>query len=131
MLRLTLQTPFKRLVAELSIQEVFVPIVQGTLEVLPGHADYVSEMETGVVRWKAADKWHSAAVSWGFVEIREGHVTVLADTAEIDEEIDLGRAKTAESRARKIIETGDAPDNDLRRHELKLKRAMARQAAIG
>jgi F-type H+-transporting ATPase subunit epsilon len=130
MLRLTLQTPFKKLVVESEIQEISVPAIKGTVQVLPGHADYVSALETGVLRWRSGETWHTAAISWGFVEIRDELVTVLGDNAELSQDIDLGRAQAAESKARRSLESG-VLDDDFRRQELKLARALARQAAIG
>jgi F-type H+-transporting ATPase subunit epsilon len=128
-MKLTLQTPYRILVGQREITELFAPGVAGTLDILPGHADFLSELGTGILKWKASggDKHEEAAVTWGFIQIKNQEITVLADVAELSEEIDVKRAEEAAKKAKKILEEGGVDDANFRKHELKLQRAIARQ----
>jgi len=65
------------------------------------------------------------AVSRGFLEVRPEKVTVLAEAAELAEEIDVERAKAAKERAeRRLAES--SPDIDRARAEYALRRAENR-----
>ena len=65
------------------------------------------------------------AVSGGFFEVRPDVVTILAQSAEIAETIDLARAQAAKARAeQRLAERKEAID--AQRAELALKRAMNR-----
>jgi F-type H+-transporting ATPase subunit epsilon len=130
-MKITLQTPYRVLIGEKEITELYAPGIAGTLDILPGHADFMSELETGVLKWKLAggDRYQEAVVTWGFIQINKEHITVLADVAELSEEIDKKRAEEAAKKARKILEDGGIDDVNFRKYELKLQRAMARQSA--
>jgi F-type H+-transporting ATPase subunit epsilon len=128
-MKLTLQTPYRVIIGDREISELYAPGVAGTLDILPGHADFMSELETGVLKWKipGGDRYQEALVTWGFIQISKEKITVLADVAELGEEVDKKRADDAARRARKILEEGGIDDVSFRKYELKLKRALARQ----
>lgn len=129
-MELSIITPFKKLVVNETISELFVPGIEGQLNILEGHANFVTELETGVIAWKLGDGgWKRATVSYGWLEIFNGKGTILADVSELSEEIDLARAKKGELQARQKIQEGSLTDETLMRTELKLKRAIARQSA--
>jgi len=66
------------------------------------------------------------AVSGGFFEFGpDGRATLLADTAELPEEIDVARARAAYERAKERLRR-PTPETDVRRAELALQRALAR-----
>ena len=52
------------------------------------------------------------AIGGGFVEIQPDHVTILADSAEQADEIDLDRAERARQQAEEIMRTGVKDDPD-------------------
>ena len=127
-MELSVITPQKKVVEGVKISEVFAPGIEGQLDILPNHANLVTELETGVLRWTTTDgRTSAAAVSYGWLEVNAGNVTVLADVAELGSDISMERAKAAEAKARKLIEAGGLDDTDFRKQEMKLQRAMARQ----
>lgn len=127
-MKLTLQTPATTLFAGVEVEEVEAPGIKGRLGIYPDHANYVSELETGVLKWRTpgATEMKTAMVSWGFIRIRDQHVDILADVSELGHEIDKGRAQTAFDEAKKKLEEGGLDLDDFRKQELKLKRAMSR-----
>ncbi|NCN26358.1 ATP synthase F1 subunit epsilon [bacterium] len=128
-MKLTVLTPLKKLVENIEVDEVFTPGVEGTLDVFPHHANFLTELETGVLKWRQGEKWSVAAMSFGWLEVFDENITVLADVAELSDKIDLTRAQAAEASAKAKLQEGGLDDSAFRKTELKLQRAMARQEA--
>ncbi len=91
-LKLELATP-TRLVVSAEADEVVVPGADGYFGVLPGHAPLLALVGAGEVMYRAARAEHYLAVSGGFAEVGPDHVTILAETAERPEEIDVAQAR--------------------------------------
>ncbi|ATW25976.1 F0F1 ATP synthase subunit epsilon [Candidatus Formimonas warabiya] len=108
-----------------AIESVIVPGALGYLEVLRGHAPLVTALDVGVVTIKQDGKEKKMAISGGFMEVIQNKVTVLADTAELGEKIDVTRAEEAKDRAERRL-TEHAADLDVLRAEMALKRAISR-----
>ena len=80
----------------------------------------------GVLNIKGGpDGDRQAAMHSGFVEIMQDHVTILAESCEWPEEIDLNRAKEAQIRAERRLKSGDS-DVNMTRAELALRRSLIR-----
>ena len=99
---LRLLTP-DRSVFEDAVDGVIVPGEEGELGVLAGHARLVSTLIPGVVRYVQNNRSFSCAIGGGFVEVYRDGVTVLADSLERPEDIDVERATRAYEEARKNL----------------------------
>jgi len=97
----------------------------GELGILPGHIPMVAPLQIGAVRLNVGNETEYVAVSGGFLEVRPEKVTILAQTAERSESIDIARAEEAKNRAQGRLQ-GSQDDVDFKRAELSLKRAMNR-----
>jgi len=107
------------------VDMVIAKSAAGEIGILPGHIPTVAPLEIGVVKLKKDGKNQFVAVNGGFLEVRPEKVTILAQSAEIAETIDLARAKEAMNRAEKRLQ--DKLDtSDHLRAELALRRAMNR-----
>lgn len=74
---------------------------EGDLGVLPGHSPLLGELSEGaVVRIQQGGSEVTAAVHGGFLSITDDGVSVLAEVAELSEDIDVARAQAALDRAR-------------------------------
>jgi len=127
-IQLVIVTPERKLLSE-SVVEVTLPGAEGELGVLPGHAPLITELGIGELRYRIAVGAMSdpIAVIRGFAEVLQDRVTVLAETAERPEEIDIERAKAALERAEKRIATGmSASEMDWERATAALQRALIR-----
>jgi len=127
-IQLVIVTPQRKLLSE-SVVEVALPGAEGELGALPGHAPLITELGIGELRYRVAGGAMSdpIAVIRGFAEVLQDRVTVLAETAERPEEIDLERAKAALERAEKRIATGtSASEMDWDRATASLQRALIR-----
>src|SRR5690554_4446462 len=91
------------------VEMISTKAVSGELGILPGHVPLVAPLAIGSIRLKKEGKTDYVAVSGGFLEVRPDKVTILAQTAEKAEEIDINRAiaakKRAEERLRQINQT--------------------------
>jgi F-type H+-transporting ATPase subunit epsilon len=112
------------------VEFVVVPGENGELGILPNHAPLIAGLGIGVIRYTENGKVNKVAVSGGFMEVFHNKVTVLANTAEIAENIDVQRAQAAKERAEKRLKERQA-DIDLARAEIALKRAISRLKAVG
>lgn len=130
--RLTLEvaTPTRLAVAEV-VDEVVVPGSNGYFGVLPGHAPFLSTLGVGALTYRIGRDERHLAVAGGFAEVRNDKVIVLADTAELPEEIDRERAERARERAERRL-AGRSPDDvDYARAAAALARALARLQVAG
>ena len=97
----------------------------GELGILPGHIPLVAPLTINSVRLKRNEQEDLVAVNGGFLEVRPDKVTILAQSAEMSDDIDVERAEQARQRAEKLLESIDTDIDELRA-ELALKRALNR-----
>ena len=126
-IELEIVTPTGVVVRE-SVDEVEAPGVEGHFGVLPGHRPFMSQLRAGELRYRTGRENHYVAVHWGFAEVLPHKVTVLVETAERAEDIDLQRAETAKRRAEeRLKQFGTAYDMEAARAAV--ERAEARLEA--
>src|SRR3712207_2924822 len=111
--------------SESDVDMVVAPGSGGTLGILPRHAPLISTLAAGELRVKKGGREQSLIVFGGFIEVTPEKVIVLADTAERAEEIDLGRAEEARTRAQAEIGKR-ASTIELAQAEAALRRASLR-----
>lgn len=117
-------------VCSLETEAVVVPAFEGYLGVLPNHAPLITQLGIGVVTYKVGGKEHKIAITGGFMEVSDNKMVILADTAEMAENIDIARANAARDRAEKRLQE-KADDLDYARAQAALQRAMTRLKAAG
>ena len=105
-----------------------IPLSDGDVGVLSDHAPMIGALKEGVVRYVCEGEDHFAAISGGVLSVVDNEVILLARTAERAESMDLARAQASERRARQRIEA-HAANTDMKRAELSLQRAIAREKA--
>lgn len=77
-IQLEIVTPQKPILKE-SVDEVTVPGIFGEFGVLPGHTTFLSELGSGRLTYTYGGHSKTMQISGGFAEVREDHVTVMAD----------------------------------------------------
>ncbi|KAA1039246.1 F0F1 ATP synthase subunit epsilon [Macrococcus equipercicus] len=98
----------------------------GEMGVMAGHIPTVAPLKIGEVRTTIAGKQLHVAVSEGFAEIRPTGVSVLVQSAEQADAIDIERAKASLSRAEERLASDKQENIDYHRAEKALHRAMNR-----
>jgi F-type H+-transporting ATPase subunit epsilon len=117
-------TPEKMVVKDVA-EEMQIPGKNGYLGILPGHAPLVTELAVGEITYRKGGSTHYLSVAWGFAEVLPEKVTILAETAERPEEINVGRAQEAKQRAEEEFRTGKT-EEDFTHAEIALRRAETR-----
>jgi F-type H+-transporting ATPase subunit epsilon len=105
--QLEIVTPEKKVV-DTAADEVQIPGKGGYLGILPGHAPLITELAVGEIKFRSGGEEQRLAVAWGFAEVLPDKVTVLAESAERPNEIDVERARKAKERAEQRLASGDA-----------------------
>ncbi|MGO2082359.1 F0F1 ATP synthase subunit epsilon [Vagococcus sp.] len=107
--------------------------VAGSLGILPNHAPLISPLQIDAVRIDLDEEDNKnsewVAVNGGIIEIRDNVVSIIANSAETEENIDVSRAKYAKQRAEEKIELARQKQDetiDMDRAEIALHRAINR-----
>ena len=124
-LHLEIVTP-ERLAYEDDVDMVLVPGIDGELGVLPNHTPLVSILGVGELKIRKGGDEETFAIAGGFLQVRPDKVVVMAETAEIDSDIDLDRAQKARDEAEKALEGGFVEGADLSAARAELQRALVR-----
>ncbi len=127
--QLEIVTP-EKLVLKDAAEEAQIPALGGYLGVLPGHAPLLTELAVGVITYRAGKVTKTLSVAWGFAEVLPDKVTILAETAERPEEIDVARAQRAKDRAEQHLKSND-PQLDYERAQDAIRRAETRLRVAG
>ena len=98
-LRLDIVTP-DRIEFSDEVNMVVAPGIEGDVGILPGHIPLVTRLQTGVLRIYTGSEKLVMAISEGYMEVIKDKVVILAETAELPEEVDVERALAAQRRAK-------------------------------
>ncbi len=129
-LTLEMVTPYKK-VLSIEVDEITAPGSIGEIGLLPGHTPLLTTLKIGELSYKQDGKVSHVAVNWGYLEVGDDKVTVLVDTAEKADEIDLQRAKAALGRAEDSLKTLSQEDVQFTVMEAALRRALVRIQVAG
>ena len=100
--------------------------VVGEFTVLPLHIPFLSALRVGPLHYRGAAQSGTVFVSGGFADVTHDKVLILAEAAELPEEIDLDRARKARERALARIVAVHKEEIDYVRARTALERAVAR-----
>lgn len=124
-LRLDIVTAEREVLREEGLDIVVAPGSEGQLGILPQHAPLMTMLDPGELITRRGNEETVIVISGGFLEVRDDVVTILADTAEQSEEIDIERAQAARQRAEQILRERPA-DVDLAVIQASLRRSVLR-----
>ena len=129
--RLEIVTPEKTVFSG-EVESLRAPGTEGEFGVLARHRAMLAALGLGRIQFRetGADV-RQVATSGGFAEVHVSGVTILAETAEFGEEIDLARAESARDRARERLGRRRDADVDDARAEIALRRAINRLRMLG
>ncbi len=125
---LSILAPERKLLQDEAVESLIITTVEGEVEVLPGHADMISTLDTGRFVYRTAKGQKIVGViSTGFLNIEAGSVKVIAETIELAGEIDKNRAKQAQANAEKRLNEAGLDEHSFKKYQLKLQRSIIRQ----
>lgn len=103
----------------------------GEMGILPNHVNMIAPLEVHEMKIRRVDSdshvdW--VAVNKGVIEVKDNTVTVIADSAERDCDIDLSRAERAKVRAEKDLAEAEKAHrvDEMERAKVALQRAINR-----
>ncbi len=128
-LQVEIVTP-EHMVVDDQATELTMPGKNGYLGILPGHAPLITELSVGEISYRnSAGQLKFLSVAWGFAEVLPNKVTILAETAEKAEDIDIARAERARIEAEAALKAASGKgESDYSKLEADLARASTRIA---
>jgi F-type H+-transporting ATPase subunit epsilon len=85
------------------VDVVYIPGREGYMGILPGHAPLLSELKTGIISYSSDGVEKRLFCGWGFAEVLGDQVSILAEKAELPEEIDAAQAKADKEEADTLL----------------------------
>jgi F-type H+-transporting ATPase subunit epsilon len=104
-MRLRIVTPLRPLV-DADVTELVAPGTEGEFGVLPQHVTFLGALKPGIVSFTEGGVRKRVIVSGGYTEVRGDAVTVLADDAQLPEEVDAGQARSDVTRLQEELARG-------------------------
>ena len=111
----------------------------GQIGILPGHINLVAPLEVDELKVRRVDDESHVdwiAVNGGIIEVKDDFITIVANSAERDRDIDVYRAERAKQRAERVLEeatkhvleeaTKSDRNDDVQRAQVALRRALNR-----
>jgi len=109
-----------------TVEMVVVRTVTGDLGIHKEHMSLVSPLAIGTIKIKEGKgKYKEAACAGGFVQVRQDKTTIITDSAEFPDEIDVDRAKKAADRAQARLKSSNS-ETDIVRAQIALDKALNR-----
>lgn len=102
-IKLKIITP-ERVVYENEAFQITLPTQSGEVTILPNHRSYIASLKPGeIITKKENDKDEvNLAVAGGFVEFHDNNLVILADEAQLADEINIEEVEKAKKRAEDI-----------------------------
>jgi len=117
--------------AEVKAHQVRAPGAEGEFGVLPGHIPFLCALRIGAIILDTDAGKQEWATTGGFAEVLADRVTILAESAERSDNIDIPRADAARRRALERLAKRDQEGLDFERANSSLARAINRLRVAG
>ena len=111
-MQLDIVTPDRRVVVG-KADDVVIPAKQGEIDILPGHAPYLGQLGTGVLKFTTEGKDVELMVSGGFVEVDHDRIVLMCESAALKSEIVAeAERKSLHDLEQKLAALGAAGEGD-------------------
>lgn len=122
-IRLEIVTPHGPVFSD-DVEEITASGSEGEFGILPGHASFITTLKAGMLTCRHGSGVTYFFVNWGYAEVGNEKVLVLADSSERSTDIDVQRAQAAMKRAEERLKKGE--EIDFIRAQTALERALVR-----
>ena len=109
-----------------NVEEVTIPGTEGEFGVLRGHEALLSSVDIGQLNFTRNNKKIYYAVNTGYAEVTGNKVTILIETAERADQIDVTRARRAKDNAEARLEKIAKDSEEFEKARVALMRAIVR-----
>jgi F-type H+-transporting ATPase subunit epsilon len=127
MLNLEIVTPEKKVFDE-AVDSVTIPTTNGEIGVLPNHAPLISTLKPGILTVSTRGASERMAIAGGFVEVSANKVSILADSAEKADEVNVEAARAEREAAERILGAWSGTEEAFEIERERLEKAQARLA---
>jgi F-type H+-transporting ATPase subunit epsilon len=129
LINLEIVTPGKVVFSD-EVKSFTAPGEVGSFQILPHHAAFITNLVPGKVKFITKDDAEKIfATSGGVVEVHDNKISMLAETIEAKEDIDIHRALAAKEKAEKLVTSEHG--TELEKAKVKLLRAKNRLYVAG
>lgn len=119
------------------VDDVVIPSVEGQMDVLPGHLPVLTILDVGQMTIRKDDEERHFLIDRGYAEVVDDRVTVLTESCEGVEDIDIEQAQRRLEEAREelteleeLSQTEEVEEELFDRHRQALKRQRHRIAFV-
>ena len=129
LIHLEIVTP-GRIVFNDEVKSFTAPGVEGSFQILPRHAPFITTIVPGPVKFVTKEnETRHFATSGGTVEVHANQITMLAETITANDEIDIAEAEKEKIEATRILESGEkGVDKEAAKHMLQTAMAKIKVA---
>jgi F-type H+-transporting ATPase subunit epsilon len=127
-LRLEIVTPYGKVLSE-DVDEVTTTGSEGEFGVLPGHVNFITTLKICILTYRKENETKYVFINSGYAEVTHNSVIILADSAELSDEIDRERPVIALQRAEERLKQQEKID--IARATSALERATIRIQLAG
>ena len=125
-IHLTMVTPEQEMIDDTEVDQVNLPGSDGDMGILPNHAPLFTTLRPGRLSYEKGDEVIELVVSYGYAEVTDNRVTLLAESGEFLNDIDHQRAQAAREKAEQLLAQPNLEEEAQRDAQDKLFRALAR-----
>ena len=115
-----------RIFYEDDVDLIVLSTTEGEMGILYDHEPVTGIIDTTVVLIRKGEEEKRAAIHGGFIEVQPTSVTILADSTEWPDEIDVERAEESKKRAKQRLIDSSASDLNMTRANIALQKALNR-----
>lgn len=132
-LHLTITTPLAIVLDEVDVASLRAEDASGDFGIRPGHADFLTVIDAGVLRWRAADgPWRYCALRGGVLSVEGGRsVRVACREATVGNDLGALQARIAHERTEAREALLRARSQDTRLHARAIRQLMRELRAGG
>jgi F-type H+-transporting ATPase subunit epsilon len=121
----------QRMVFTQEVDEVAAPGVEGEFGVLPGHIPFITTLKIGEIMYRQGTARRYMAVTGGYAEVLTDKVTILCESAQLADEIDITRAMAEKEEAETQLQKMGVADKDYWTVKASLDKAMTEVVVFG
>ena len=115
----------EKLLFSREVESVIAPAADGMIGILAGHAPFLSSLKPGEIKVKSEGWEHFFVTTGGFMEVLPDQTSLLVESSEEADKINVDRARKSRERAKKRLEETEEGMDRTRARE-SLERAEAR-----
>lgn len=126
MFKLDFLTPESVVVLDQELEEITLPAFKGELNILPGHAPLMTTLTPGILSYKLKNgESRKYAISWGYCQVSEKGVSVLAETVTTANEIVTNKVQESLKAVENKLIAESLDDVDWKKTQLEIARLRA------